>query len=388
MSDEKLIKRLHDRLKTPQIFKESKIEDTSIYIAVTDTTSGPGLGGVRWNIYNSQEEAKNDCLKLSLGMHYKWIALRQLLDNKKLFTGGKAVINDPNIFKTIKKDANKNQIIDTKRLNLLFERFGEFVNSMNGTYYTAPDMNTDVDIMSIIKRKTDFVKCLPGETGDPSPTTAKGVFIGIKELSKYSLNKELDDLTIWIQGVGKVGSNLIKFIREQSNKTIIYITESEIERAKIIAKRFNCIFVEENKIPFKKINVFSPNARGGTVNKEIINKLNNNSLIAGGANNQINTSEEEIVFKLLTEKNITYAPDYYINMGGICNVVFGKEKNKINPAMKIIDGVGKLLIKIVEQSKIKELPTAIIADKICDEYHLKELKNKKSEFYEKLLEDN
>src|SRR3989338_359703 len=379
MGDESIIKILHDKLKTPEIFKEFKIENSSVYIAVTDTTSGPSLGGVRWNSYFSEEEAKSDCLNFSLGMHYKWIALRQLIGDKKLFTGGKAVINDPLIFKTIKKDINKNQIIDARRLNILFEKFGELVNSINGKYYTAPDMNTDVDIMSIIKRKTDFVRCLPGETGDPSPTTAKGVFIGIKELSKQVLNKELDDLTILIQGAGKVGSNLINFIRQESEKTKIYITESDKERAKSVATKFNCILVEEKEIPFKKINIFSPNAKGGTVNKELLKKLNRNTLIAGGANNQIQTNEEE--------KIITYTPDYYINMGGICNVVFGKEKHRQNPAMKLIEGVGKLLIKIVQESKIKEVPTAIIANNICDEYHLKELKNKRPEVYEKLLEN-
>ena len=55
------------------------------------------------------------------------------------FGGGKAVI-----LKTPDFDGSE----------ALYERFGEFVDSMNGDYVTAEDVGMSVDIMEIIARRT------------------------------------------------------------------------------------------------------------------------------------------------------------------------------------------------------------------------------------------
>src|SRR3569832_1339799 len=134
-------------------------------IAIHDTTLGPALGGTRlWN-YNSDEDAVIDALRLSRGMTYK-AAISGLN-----LGGGKAVIvADP----AMKSEA-------------LWRRYGKFVNSLNGKYITAEDVNTSARDMVYIALETEFVTGVPeykGGSGDPSPFTANGVFMRMKASAK------------------------------------------------------------------------------------------------------------------------------------------------------------------------------------------------------------
>ena len=140
-------------------------------IAIHNTTLGPALGGTRlWN-YNSHEDAIIDALRLSRGMSYK-AAISGLN-----LGGGKAVIvADP----SMKSEA-------------LWRRYGKFVDSLNGKYITAEDVNTSARDMEYIALETEHVTGVPeymGGSGDPSPFTAYGVFMGMKASAKKALGSD------------------------------------------------------------------------------------------------------------------------------------------------------------------------------------------------------
>src|ERR1700742_749061 len=109
-------------------------------IAIHNTTLGPSLGGTRlWN-YNNHEDAIIDALRLSRGMTYK-----SAISGLNL-GGGKAVlIGDA---KTVKSEA-------------LWRRYGKFVDSLNGKYITAEDVNTSAPDMEYIALETDHVTGVP-----------------------------------------------------------------------------------------------------------------------------------------------------------------------------------------------------------------------------------
>src|SRR6056297_2469948 len=141
------------------IFNYDEVSGLKAIIVIHDTTLGPALGGTRvWN-YNNEEEALYDVLRLSRGMTYKSAAAGLNLG------GGKAVIIG---------EAEK---IKSEEL---WRAYGRFVQSLNGRYITAEDVNTCVDDMEIVAEETEFVTGLPGTRGDPSPVTALGVWRGIK----------------------------------------------------------------------------------------------------------------------------------------------------------------------------------------------------------------
>jgi leucine dehydrogenase len=124
------------------------------WIAVHDTTLGPALGGTRMWVYENEADAVTDVLRLSRGMTYKASISGLNLG------GGKAVILGDS--RTLKNEA-------------LMKRFGEFVESLQGTYITAEDVGMGEQDMVWIKSKTNHVTGIPqseGGNGDPSPVTA------------------------------------------------------------------------------------------------------------------------------------------------------------------------------------------------------------------------
>ena len=128
-------------------------------IAIHDTTLGPALGGTRFWQYASTDEAITDALRLARGMTYKSAVAGINLG------GGKSVI-----------------IGDNKRADreALFRAHGRFIETLGGRYITAEDIGTSPADMEYIKLETDHVAGLLGLSGDPSPVTAYGVYVGMK----------------------------------------------------------------------------------------------------------------------------------------------------------------------------------------------------------------
>lgn len=140
-------------------------------IAIHNTVLGPALGGTRMWQYATDTEAIMDALRLSEGMTYK-AAISGLN-----LGGGKAVIIGDS-----RKDKSE----------AFFRRYGKFVESLNGKYITAEDVGTSKLDMEYINMETKHVSGLPehkGGSGDPSPVTAYGTFMGIKASAKKNIWK-------------------------------------------------------------------------------------------------------------------------------------------------------------------------------------------------------
>jgi len=97
----------------------------------------------------------------------------------------------------------------TQKTENLFRSFGRFVEGLGGRYITAEDVGTSIRDMEHVRMETDYVTGISqalGGSGDPSPVTAYGVFVGIKASVKEGLNRvDLDGLKVSIQGLGDVG---------------------------------------------------------------------------------------------------------------------------------------------------------------------------------------
>ncbi len=266
-------------------------------IAVHSTALGPAAGGCRmWN-YPTGEAMLTDVLRLSQGMSYKNAMAGIPLG------GGKAVIwGDPKSGKS----------------GALFEAFGRAVQSLNGTYYTAEDVGVDVTDMAIVRRQTKYVAGLDegaAASGDPSPVTAMGVYLGIREVAKRLFGTDdLSGRTIAVQGVGSVGDYTCDHLARAGARLII--TDIDAEALSAVAARTGAAVVTPNEIYDAEADIFSPNALGAVINEKTLARLRVKG-IAGGANNQLVVPE---MGEFLRRKGILYAPDYVINGGGIINV--------------------------------------------------------------------
>ncbi|WP_214857103.1 Glu/Leu/Phe/Val dehydrogenase [Exiguobacterium sp. s191] len=326
------------------VFCHDKVSGLKAIIAIHDTTLGPALGGLRmWN-YASDEEALIDALRLSKGMTYKNAAAGLNLG------GGKAVIIG---------DAK------TQKSEALFRAFGRYVQSLNGRYITAEDVNTTVADMDYIHMETDFVTGVSpafGSSGNPSPVTAYGVYRGMKAAAKEVYGTDsLGGKTIAIQGVGNVAFNLCRHLHEEGAKLIVTdINQEALQRAE---EAFGALIVAPEDIYSVEADIFAPCALGATLNDETIPQLKV-KIIAGAANNQL---KEDRHGDMLEERDILYVPDFVINAGGVINVADELDGYNRDRAMKKVELVYDAVTKVFEIAKRDHLPTYRAAEKMAEE---------------------
>jgi leucine dehydrogenase len=154
----------------------------------------------------------------------------------------------------------------------------------------------------------------PGASGDPSPVTAEGIFRGIQLCVRRRLNRDLDGVTVAIQGVGHVGAYLAEKLHAAGAKLII--TDVNEDALRQVAGATGAKVVTPGAIFDADAEVFAPCALGGAINADTLPRLKA-KVVAGGANNQLADPD---VGRALFAQGILYAPDYVINGGGIINV--------------------------------------------------------------------
>ncbi len=267
-------------------------------IGIHNTVLGPSLGGTRmWN-YATEEEAAIDVLRLSRGMTYK-----AAISGLNLGGGKAVIIGDP---AQLKNEA-------------FLRRFGKFVDSLGGKYITAEDMNMGTSDMEYIGMETNHVTGLPvemGGSGDPSPVTAYGVYVGMKAAAKKAYGADsLNGKKVSVQGVGQVGMYLVNHLVKEGAE--VYITDINQNKLAAIAKNTGARVVGPDEIYDLDVDIYAPCAMGATVNDDTISRLKC-QVIAGGANNQF--KDEVRHGNMLIDKGIVYAPDFVINAGGIINI--------------------------------------------------------------------
>ncbi|MCL1076046.1 Leu/Phe/Val dehydrogenase [Shewanella dokdonensis] len=321
------------------VFCRDEASGLKAIIAVHNTRLGAAFGGCRmWN-YASDDEALTDVLRLARGMTYK-NALAGLA-----MGGGKAVII-----------ADPTQVADRAAL---FRAFGRFVNQLGGSYYSAEDVGTSPADLKIASETTPFVAGLEGKSGDPSPFTALGTYLGIKAAVKHKLGRDsLKGLKIAVQGIGHVGYHLCRHLYADGAELVI--SDIHPQALAQVAKEFNAITVAPQEIYSQDVDVFAPCALGATLNDTTLPLLQA-SIIAGCANNQL---AEPRHGEQLQQLGILYAPDYVINAGGIINVSF-EAAYDVNKATAKVEQIYQTLMTIFREAEAQNRPTAEIADEMA-----------------------
>lgn len=317
-------------------------------IAVHNTQCGPALGGCRMYPYATEDDALKDVLRLSRGMTYK-----SAMAGLPLGGGKSVIIGNPQQDKT----------------TAMFEAMGHFVDEANGKYIAAQDSGLSVNDLKIMATQTKHIsgvnECQDElghlRSGDPSPSTAYGVFCGIKAAVQFKLDrKELDGLTVAIQGLGNVGYRLAQFLH-QANVNLI-VADVCAENTQRAALELNAKVVSVNDILKTKADVLSPCALGGVINKDTIPGIQAN-IIAGAANNQLAHPDHG---EMLLKKSILYAPDYVINAGGIIDSYYMREGKNLCEMKKHIEKITDNLVIVFEQSQQQDIPTNLVADSIAE----------------------
>ena len=308
------------------VFCNDKDTGLKAIIGIHNSVMGPALGGTRMYNYANEWEALNDVLRLSRGMTFK-AAITGLN-----IGGGKAVIIG---------DAK------TQKTPELMRKFGEFVHSLSGRYITAEDVGMETADMDIVRDVTPYVTGISesrGGSGNPSPVTAYGVYLGMKAAAKQQFGSDvLSGKKVLVQGIGHVGETLVDYLSKEG--AIVTIADINEEKLNEVGTKYNAQIFRGEDLYSADVDIYAPCAMGATLNDNTVYKIKA-KVIAGAANNQL--ADENVHGAILQERGILYAPDFLINAGGIINVyaelahydkaeIMRKTENIYNTTLEIFD---------------------------------------------------
>jgi leucine dehydrogenase len=326
-------------------FCQEKETGLQAIIALHDTTLGPATGGCRMWTYARESEAVEDALRLARGMTYKYAAAGVNLG------GGKCVVlGNP----------------ATDKSEALFRTLGRFIDRLAGAYVTGEDVGTSLRDMEYIRMETPYVVTLPrelGGAGNIAPATARGTLHGMRAACAAVFGSaELGGRSVALQGVGTVGSELLKLLSAEGAR--VYVSDIDPDRVQELASQYEAIVVPPDAIHTLDVDAYSPCALGAVINDVTLPELRC-KVIAGCANNQLATMEHA---DRLEKRGILYAPDYVINAGG---TIF--DTDRLQPggfheerAWQHVDRIFERTAELIATSRREGISTARAADLLAE----------------------
>jgi glutamate dehydrogenase/leucine dehydrogenase len=348
-------------------FQVSRRHDTLQGAFVHRTCRGAAAGGVRYWHYDTVEGYLRDGLRLAIGMTHK-NALAGLW-----WGGGKGVMaRNPDVDRD-----------DPEVRASLYREYGELMTSLRGCYVTAEDVGTFVKDMAHVFAKTRFTTCIPpelGGSGNPSIPTARGVIAGMEAALDFLGDPGLEGRSVAIQGMGNVGSPLIRFLFEKKvgkviacdiNPDYVWRLKEELGGAGLEARLAS---EEDDSIFRTECDVLAPCATGAILNPRTI-PLIKARIVCGAANNQLEDPDRDD--RLLHEKGTLYVPDFLTNRMGIVNCA--DEHAGSLPDDPLVErhlnrdwgySIYKMGLKVLEQSRATGEPPSGVARAMADKLSL------------------
>lgn len=270
------------------------------YIAFYGDYTFPAIGGVKIVHETVSLNAREHCIALAKTMYKKAQAAKLPL------SGAKAILF----------------INDQSERSEILKNFAQTLNTFAGKYITAVDVGSSEIDMNYILQFTPYVTCNSQAGGDPSPYTAKTVILAIQSTCKRMFRFScLQKQRIVIQGLGKVGSQLLKQLNEHDEDFDITIFDIDHSKALAYAKQYRCQAISvENCYQFP-CDIFICAAVSFLIDQQAVSQLNC-KIFACAANNPFTDTRAKIQLK---SKNICLLDDYLINSGGLiyCAYQFG-----------------------------------------------------------------
>ncbi|MCZ4520517.1 valine dehydrogenase [Rhodococcus ruber] len=324
------------------IFCEDPTTGLQAIIAIHSTALGPALGGTRFYPYANQGAALTDVLRLSRGMTYKAAIAGVPLG------GGKAVIiGDPRVIKTPD----------------LLRSYGRFIETLGGRYVSAGDIGTGTDDLDIIGEQTAHVvgrSAIAGGSGNSGPMTALGVYQSLRAAATATWGTpDLTGRVIGVEGVGKVGSELIALLLRDGAEVLA--TDVNADALDAVAARFSSVVICDDVLD-RELDVYAPCALGGTLTVASVHQMTA-SIVCGAANNQLLTAD---VDQHLYNKGVVWVPDYVANAGGLIQVAGEKDGADAQWARDRVEQIYDTVLSILDRSRSESIPPGEAADRTAE----------------------
>jgi leucine dehydrogenase len=325
------------------VFCQEKQLGLQAIIAVHDTTLGPAAGGVRVLPYRSEDDAIEDVLRLARGMTYKAAVAGVHLG------GGKCVV---------RADAAQD------KSEALLRALGRFIQRLGGLYIAGEDVGTTVLDMEMIGQETSHVFSLPVEE-EVSQYTALGVVHAIRACVQTVYgDTQLQGRTIAVQGVGNVGSRVVRQLL--SDGAVVTVTDTDQQKVDELVTVYPsltaCTPEEIHALP---VDLYCPCALGSVLNEQTIPQLRCR-IVCGAANNQL---ADDLCGDSLAQTGTLYAPDYVVNAGGMIAYADSRHPGGFqrHRALATIGRIADTLTRVFAVAREQAIPTYRAADRLAEQ---------------------
>jgi len=214
----------------------------------------------------------------------------------------------------------------------MFRALGRFIESFHGRFIAGEDIGITDESIEYMAMETKHLAGLPfccGSIAKHSRMCAYGTFMGLLAAAKSRWGSDdISEKKVIVQGYGRIGSSMASMLKERGAHVLV----AEILPEKQQQARDNGFeLIDPGKAFMEKCDIFCPCAVGPIIDAGTAG-LFQCEIIAGSANSQLSNDDDDI---LLKKRNILYAPDFVINVGGI-NAISGEyfghpdEKARIN----------------------------------------------------------
>jgi leucine dehydrogenase len=224
---------------------------------------------------------------------------------------------------------------------------------------TSVDIGTGPDDMVVVREATSHVTGLPGELGDPSPVTARGVVRAMQAGRQYKAgDASLAGVTVAVQGCGHVGRSLAEQLAALGAK--LMVSDVDETRASAVRKLCGAGVCDSNAIYGVQADVYAPCATGATLNDSTISQLTAR-IVAGAANNQLAEDRHD---RALRDRGILYVPDFIANAGGaiyLCRVLAGWSDAEVATA---VEGIFDTALDVLQRAERDAIGTLGAAEQI------------------------
>jgi len=290
------------------VFFEEPTVSLRAVVAVNDLTLGPAIATCRIQDIENTDLGVQNTLLMALYNTYRAALLHKPFGGAGLTLCGHT-------------QQVKNE--------MFFRALGVFINKLNGKFYLVRSSSITHQDMKDIKRESDYLLgmneryIMKGYT--PVVAIAKGMIQGFRAIARKFLKQEvLDNLSFIVQGVGEVGTALVRELLKL-NDVSITITDTVYDKIKIIQDIApNVKVVKPQDIYKQKCDIFVSCGPNHLFNKEIVKQLNCKILTSSSNEPLANDDVEEV----LAENNIPYIPGFIINGG---ELIYLENEFKDNP---------------------------------------------------------
>jgi glutamate dehydrogenase/leucine dehydrogenase len=304
-------------------------------IAIHSTQRGPAAGATRFAPYANDMEVLTDAMRLARGMTAK-CALADLP-----FGGGKGAI-----------------VASGRKTPAILKAYATEVSRLNGRFITGEDYGMTTADVRTMRTVSPFITGT-SEGANPAYWTSRGMFSALMAGARYVWGSEsISGKIVGVSGLGKVGLEFSRFLKNAG--AIILAEEINPAVAKNALREIPDIrLVKPGTLNKQKLDIFSPCARGGVLNKASLAHLRAD-IVCGGANNQLLEPEDGV---RLHKAGILYLPDFAVNAGGVISVtaemrIGGWNKDWVQ---KKTDMIGTTIQKLIKSSRGK-IAMSVAAD--------------------------